>query len=391
MRVLQVISGTMFGGGQRVVLDMLSAFTQHNDPQVRLCALGDSQPSPLHAARDYLVAYNGRYNRLGVLRKTSSLLRRVIQEHQSDIIHTHGWDADLIGAWAARGTRARQVSHQHVQQEWVHSPRWQHKIRRWLTRRYLSPARVHSIAVSDAVRQHWCGAFGWDVSSMSLIRNGVDTNHYQATELNAAHSCGRLPDDGVLTLGVAARLEPVKGIDYLLDAVADLRKRTVAVCLKIAGRGSLEAKLADRCRELGIAASVEFLGQLDDLRPFYNSLDLFVLPSLSEGLPLALLEAMACGKPAVATNVSGTCEVIRDGVDGLLVPAQDAAALSRAIQRLAENPALRGEMAHHCRERVECEFSLARVAHDVAAVYRKTCRPAQPPAAREQRVLVDHV
>ena len=110
-------------------------------------------------------------------------------------------------------------------------------------------------------------------------------------------------------------MEPMKGIEYLLDATAKLVTEFPKIRLRIAGEGNLKDYLRNKAKELGLSGNVEFIGRVQDMKPFYGSIDVLVLPSHTEGLPLVVLEAMAAALPIVATTVGGTPEVIRDGQD----------------------------------------------------------------------------
>ncbi len=361
--VLHVVSGTMYGGGQRVVLDLLKGMSEMMSVPPRLCALGKTAGSPLTARADYEVGYDGRYSRPDVLWRTSRSLASVIAETQPALIHTHGWDADIIGALAARKTQLRQVAHIHVTADWLESPRLKHRVRRGITRRYLSPKNVRTIAVSHSVRSHLCRHMRWDEDDVAVVQNGVDLDRFHPSGNGQADTHHRLE------LGTAARLAPQKGVEFLIDALGQLKSQSIPFRCRIAGTGRSFGDLEERCRQKGVAEEVEFLGQVDDMRAFYSGLDAFVLPSLSEGLPLVVMEAMAMRVPVVATCVAGTPEVIDDGVEGILVPPRDPCSLAKALQRMADDPGMRIAMGRRGEQRVRGAFSLKRVARDVCDVY----------------------
>ncbi len=174
----------------------------------------------------------------------------------------------------------------------------------------------------------------------------------------------------------------MKGLEHLIDAVAELRQIGIRFELRIAGSGSLLDGLKQRASRAGVADEVAFTGHVEDMPAFYHQLDLFVLPSLSEGLPLTVLEAMASGLPVVATNVGGTAEALRDGIDGFVVPPGDVAALISAISRLHESPELRRQMGAAGRARVVAEFSRERVAREVVEVYHRVLEDRRATSGR---------
>ena len=179
-------------------------------------------------------------------------------------------------------------------------------------------------------------------------------------------SGGRSPGDSdrplVLTL---ARLEGQKGIGYLLEAATQVPE----ALLLIAGEGGDRAKLERRAVELGVSNRIVFLGRRDDVPELLAACDLFVLPSLFEGLPLSVLEAMGAGKPVVATRIGGTNEAVEDGVTGILVPPADGAAIARAIQSILAQPAAARRMAEAGRARARLEFSGERMVRQTTELY----------------------
>lgn len=358
----------MYGGGQKVVLDLLREAQRRDELDVALTLLGCREPV-LQQAAAHVVPYDGRYNRLTTLLPTAWRLRTQLKDSRPAVFHTHGWDADIIGWLATLGSATRQIIHLHITPEWLESTRMTHRVRRLLTRLAFSRHRTVLVAVSNAVRQHWARLLPWEAKNIVTVHNGVDTADYAAVG-------GRdSPSDKSPTIGVVARLEPMKGIEYLLDATARLVTKYPKIRLRIAGEGHLKEDLQNRASKLGLAGKVEFLGRVQDMKPFYGSMDVLVLPSIStEGLPLVVLEAMAAALPIVATTVGGTPEAIRDGQDGLLVPPRDPAALAEAIRRTLADGALRQRLGQNARRRVSANFSIARCANAVFELYRDSVR-----------------
>lgn len=362
MKVELVVSGLMFGGGQRIVVDLVRQGAKHNmDLHVILLGKIVSQFDQLNMVS---VEYDGRYNRLGTLLPTAQRLRNVLKRDQPDALHTHGWDADLIGYAARLGSDIRQIVHLHVTPAWVSSRKIKHVVRRAVTRRVLSSSKVRVIAVSNAVRVHWSKFLGLSPSTISVVHNGVDVNNYKPVRSLAGVN-------DVPAVGVAARLVPMKGIEYLIRALKDLKEENVPFQLKVAGVGKSRESLAVVAKEAGIDGETNFVGQVDNMCEFYQSVDVFALPSvLPEGLPLTILEAMASGIPVVGTTVAGAPEAVRDGVDGYLVPPRDVSGLADALRLLLEDPKLRRSLGRNARQRAVESFSLDRFAREIFALYQ---------------------
>ncbi len=191
---------------------------------------------------------------------------------------------------------------------------------------------------------------GAEATRVHTIPNGVDIDALRAA---AAEDMSSIPS-GTPLVACVARLEPVKGVEYLVRAAVDMPDVTVA----IAGAGPLGQSLRDVARELGVADRVTLLGRVSSVEPLLAAADVVVLPSLSEGMPTVALEAMALGRPLVATRVGGTPEVVEDGVTGLLVEPADPAAIAAAVQRLVDDPALAKQIGDAGAERVRAHFSV---------------------------------
>jgi glycosyltransferase involved in cell wall biosynthesis len=172
-----------------------------------------------------------------------------------------------------------------------------------------------------------------------------------------------------IILGTAARLVELKGIEYLLHAAAALRREFPAFRVEIAGSGPQRKKLEKTVAEAGLSGQVEFLGWIDDLASILPRWDIFVMPSLEEGFPIAALDAMAAGLPVVATSVGGIPELIEDGKTGLLAPPRDAEALASRLRLLLCNPELRLNMGAAAYARVRDHFSAAQMTESFTQLY----------------------
>ena len=313
-RALLLISGRMYGGGQRIVFDLLEEYQKSISVTADLCLLGGPVATmpPVHAE---VVKYDGRYNRSLTLWKTSRRLRKVVERLKPDLLHSHGWDASVIGTLALLGLPVPHLIHIQTTDVWLNSRQFKHHLRRWLTRWMFNRPGTTVVGASEAVRQHWCRSLDWPLQSFRVIRNSVDTASFHPNQNN-----GRSKHDS-LTIGVAARLQPNKGLEDLLRALAILAQDNLRPNLLIAGGDGPREPLESCVEQLGLREQVKFTGFVQDMRAFYDSIDVAALASLSgEGLPLFVLEAMSCGVPVVATDVGGTKEVLRDGLMASLYP-----------------------------------------------------------------------
>ena len=203
-----------------------------------------------------------------------------------------------------------------------------------------------------------------------VIPSGVDTDVFRPTDRRdeAKRRLGIAPERSLI--GTVGRLEPRKGTATLLAAFAALRGgggRDAA--LVVVGDGPLRGELERAAERLGVAADVHFLGDRADVLGVLAALDVFVLPSRTEGMSNALLEAMAAAHPVVATAVGGTPEVVSDGASGLLVPADDPAAMSAAIARILDDGALATRLGAAARQTVEARYDAKSMVRRLEAVY----------------------
>ena len=237
------------------------------------------------------------------------------------------------------------------------SPFWL-RVARWAHRR-----ASHVIANSNAARQEEIAA-GFPPERISCVPNGIDVPNESPPESRASLD---LPE-GPLAVCVG-QLVMEKDHATLLAAWALVRKSAPTATLALLGAGALQSDLEAQAQAAGIAASVLFLGARHPSLPWIRAADLVVQSSVSEGMPNAVLEAMAAGRPIVATRAGGIPELVEDGVSGLLVPARDPEALARAILDLLGDATRRGALGARARERASREFSVARMVARTEAVY----------------------
>lgn len=208
-----------------------------------------------------------------------------------------------------------------------------------------------------------------ECSRVTCIRNGIDLGEesVQADRWRTRKDVG--VDLATCLIGTIGRLTPVKGIPYLLQAARTLLLQGAKVKVLIVGDGNIKPDLMTQARDMGISEHVVFLGHREDTKELVQAMDIFVLPSLSEGIPMALLEAMAASRSVVASRVGGVPEIIEDGVEGFLVEPMDVNGLTEKCMRLIQSPEMAQKMGEMARARVEHDFSAENMAHRVAVLY----------------------
>ena len=222
------------------------------------------------------------------------------------------------------------------------------------------------VTVSEANARHIVERFGVPAKHLRVIPCGVDTNHF-SPDPSAA------PRAGIPLIVCVARHAPVKNLGLLLDACAALQRRGVKFRCVSVGDGPCRRELETRRARLGLDKSVEFVGAADhnEVLGWWRRASVAALTSESEGMPVCLMEAAACGVPAVATMVGGVPELIEDGVTGLLSPPNDPETFATALRQLLEEPALASKMGIAARRRAEERFSLARQVDALLELWRE--------------------
>jgi glycosyltransferase involved in cell wall biosynthesis len=207
-----------------------------------------------------------------------------------------------------------------------------------------------------------------DPAKVRIIRNGVEAIEQVSADERLALRA-RFGTGTGLQIGCIANYRPVKRLDLLIEAFAPLAAEDPTVTLVLVGEGPLREDLQAQIGRLGLDSRVRLHGAELDPRSLYEAFDIVVQGSQSEGLPNAMLEAAAAGRPIVATAVGGTGEIILDGQTGLLVPASDPTALTSALRRLAADPALRDSLGAAAREHVARTFGMDRFVTEFATLY----------------------
>ena len=363
MRIVHVVIGGDVAGGQLVALALARAARDRGD---RASFVAPHGGSFVELARvdgfDVATVDVGRTYRVGGMLRLARLLRR----ERADLVHTHTLAAaNTLARLAGRLARVPVVSHLHIENHFRPTTRF------LLAGLDNATARLAAalVAVSEDTRRAY-ERQGYP-RRIRVVYNGVDPSPADANGLREEL---RIPDDAPLVVEVG-RLADVKGQRELLEAVADLPSaRAVFVGDDLERGGEYARELERHAAELGVSDRVVFAGQRDDAARVLAAADVLALPSWTEGLPLVVLEAMAQGRPVVATPVGGTPELVADGETGLLVPPRDPRALADALTRILRDPELRRRMGEAGRRRVEERFSAARMAQEVLAIYDEVVR-----------------
>jgi glycosyltransferase involved in cell wall biosynthesis len=292
---------------------------------------------------------------------------KFIRENEIDIVNTAVFPADVYGRISARIAGVPTILSTMLRFE-------DHKQERSYRRlffldRFTMPLTTKLIAISETVRKYILQWHRIKPEKVVTLYPGIDVERYNLVD-KASVANGKFAFDGSCVIaGTIGRLVEVKGLEYFLESIPQIVNSNQDVRFLIVGTGPLEESLKMKARVLGIESYVHFTGFVEDLEGIWKALDIFVTTSLSEGLPLAVLEAMAMGKPVVATAVGGVREIVIQGVTGILVPPKSPASLAAALCSLLDCPSKRQKMGKKGRQRVLHNFSLDRMVRNYEEFY----------------------
>lgn len=359
IRILHVITRLVLGGAQENTL----LTVRHLDRQRYDVTLASGPTAGPEGSLEDGIPPDIAFERIPTLvrdphpiRDVSALahLYRLMRRHRYHVVHTHTTKAGLLGRIAARLAGIPIVVHTphgHAFHDYL-SPRGSAAlmiVERWLTR---WTDRI--ICLTEAERQDHLRFGIGDPEKFVVIHSGVDLDRFRTAEAEpeAKREALGLPVHGPL-VGCVARLVPVKGVQYLLEAAPLVRSAVPRVTIAFVGDGPLRADLEHRATALGLDGAVKFLGLRRDVADIMPLCDVVVLPSLNEGMGRVAVEAQAAGRPVVGSRISGLQDVVKDGETGLLVPPANPQALATAIIRCLTDPALASAMRSQARRSVE--------------------------------------
>lgn len=280
----------------------------------------------------------------------------VIKKQHIQIIHCNTRVTQVLGCLLARQGRVVCVSTCHG----FFKPR--------LSRRIFPCWGKKTIAISQQVAGHLVEDLGAKKNNVLIIHHGIQYSAPRAMaqeKTRQEFGLGRGP-----VIGIIARLSDVKGHIYLVEAMQKVLERFPSAQLFIVGDGPMKKELMEQVRRLGIERSVRFTPQVRDTAAALAAMDIFVLPSLKEGLGLALMEAMAAGLAVIGSDIGGIKTLIRDGQNGLLVTPQDSGQLAQKILALLQDGALTKRLGDNAREMISKEFSYEKMLDKTEEVYR---------------------
>ena len=360
VRTILYLSTSSGPGGAERVINNLAASLDPERYRAVLCLFRPGWLQERSESRDirtFIIPTHGMTDWRWALQ-----FKRLLQQEQVDLIHAHEFDANVQGAFVATLAGIPLVATVHGKNYF-----WE-RLRRRQAYRWVS-RRATMVAVSENLKQFIVERVGVSPCRVKVLYNGVDElPNYDRAQVEECRNELGLPESGQI-VGVVGNLYPVKGHQYLIDGIPSVLAKCPGTSFVFAGRGQLEPELKAQVHRLGIERSVFFLGLRQDIPRILAMLDVFVLPSLSEGLSMAILEAMIAGKPVVATQVGGNPELVLHGETGFLVPPCDSQALASSLITLLTNRQQAAQFAEEGKRRAEGQFSLRTMVRAYQSLY----------------------
>jgi len=368
LRVLEMIDNPFLGGGQIHLLSLARGLDKDRFEVV----IGAQGGGPLEAAAR---AGGFEFVPLAIAKKfgrgTVKAVAAQLEENRIDILHTHGGVAGLFGRRAARRAGTPVVIHTI---HGIHYLHYRNPLLRFLyvlLERHLSRRTDAVVFVSEA---DFRAGKKWKLAAPDrsrIIRNGADLSR-RGRDLRTALRTAKLKASIGLTppvVGTIARLHRQKGVEFFLRAAKSIHGAHPEARVVVIGGGPQEKRLRREAEKSGLGRAFLILGERNEARELLSLIDIFVLPSLWEGLPLVLLEAASLGKAIVATDIDGIREVIRDGETGLLVPPANPNRLAEAVIRLLDDRALAAKFGERARREIPPLFTLADMIEKTGRLY----------------------
>ncbi len=364
-RIMHVASGDLWAGAEVAVAGLLSGLKERWDAGAIIFNEGIlAQRLREGGVKVHIVQEKGSFRDMTMLAQ----IARVLRMNKVELLHTHGYKENVLGVVAGRlaGVKRFVCTRHGAPEPFRGFAGMRMAIDEFLDRLVGRYGMNKIISVSENLRSWLVEEYGCE--KVMTIHNGIELLQKPTIDkVTKKTELGLLPQTRVV--GTVGRLMPVKGIHHFLEAAKLILETRTDVRFLIVGEGPLEQELKDVARRLAIHNRVLFMGFRANAVEIMSAMDVFVLTSLHEGIPLSLLEAMWLGLPVVATRVGGMPEVIEDGRSGILVTPGNEAAIAGAILDML-SPAGEG-IGKEARQRVLEEFSLRQMVERTEEVYRE--------------------
>lgn len=374
IKVLQVIGGGEYGGAEQYLVNLIRQFNE-GDIEIHLACFYNRQFAGVlrkHQITVHTLSPKGRFD-LSLITQ----LRNLMSNENYDIVHTHGVRANFFARIAVSGiNRNRKLKipvvttvHSVLRQDYPKTLSysivyWMERLTQQWTDKY--------IAISNSIKDDMISR-GIPTERIQVIYSGIDFEEFWQSSQLQSSELPAMPEGPII--GMIGRLQPVKGHTYAIAAMPSILEQHPNAKLVLVGDGPLLEELQQQVRELHIEQSVLFFGYQDpsNIANFLRKFTVFLMPSLSEGLGLSLIEAMSAGTPVIATEVGGMLDVVQDGT-GLLVPPNDSYSIAKQVNWILDHPEEARALGERGKASVLQRFHSRTMVEQIREVYSRVAR-----------------
>lgn len=362
--ILHVTFNMGFGGTEQVVRQLVMHLPKNQFNNEVLCIDGEVGEIGQRLEAEQGITIHTLIRQPGLDWRLVLNIRRLIIQGGFDIVHCHQYTPWFYGLLGSLGTGVKLVFTEHGR---FHPDKYRRKA--WLFNRVMAKVTHALVAISKATRDALVEFEFLPRNDIAVIYNGIEPiipDYGRVGEIRSG--LGITAED--IVFGTVSRLDPVKNQRMMLEAFSLFCAQHGNCRLLMVGDGPDRSMLEGYAQKLGIEGKTVFTGFQSNPVDYLDAMDVFLLSSHTEGTSMTLLEAMSISKPCIVTQVGGNPELVRDGMNGLLVPTNDPAAMSAAMARLADDTALRAELGEHARTIFSSEFSAKKMAAQYVGCYQ---------------------
>ena len=363
-RILHVTFNMGYGGTEQVIRQLILNSNPEQFEHEIVCIDGTIGALGETLARNGITVHS-LPRRSGLDFQLIRQLRQLLRRRNIDVVHCHQYTPWTYGWFAHWGTGARLVFTEHGR---FHPDRYRRKAR--LLNPLMARTTGHLVAISEATKQALVEYEYLPSKRIQVIYNGIAALDVTASDIAAERQRWQLPEN-LPILGTVARLDPVKNQSAILRASKTLLDEGLDHRVLLVGDGPERQALEQQANELGLEQQVCFTGFIEQPAPLLGLMDVFLLPSFTEGTSMTLLESMSLGRPAVVTKVGGNPEIVVQNQTGLVIPVDDGPELARALQSLLATPEKRQQLGAAAQQRFEQCFAANVMARHYATLYNR--------------------
>lgn len=352
IKITHILPELGYGGAERLLVDLLKNIDRDKFNVEVICLIKGGDFVEDLAEIDVPVKILGKRGKLGLAMMWR--LKKYLVETQPDIVHTHLFAGDFWGRVAAylAGVKIIISTEHNINTS-------EGKLKDWLKSK-TNRLATKIIAVSRSVKNYTIKKYQTPAEKISVIYNGIDISRFSFESVDFNNK---------IIFGTVGRLTKQKGHKYLISAFKKVSQKLPEAELWIVGEGELRDDLTKQIAKLNLTEKVKLLGTRKNIPAMLNEFDIFVMPSVWEGLGIVVLEAMASGLPIIASDVDGLSELVKDNQNGLLFESKNIEQLSQKMTELVQNETLADKFSRAGREMVENNFDLKKVVREYEEVY----------------------